>query len=83
MFLYKVGLVGVRKGTLANDGKAVGPGQVFKILFVSKMKKEGMVGNESHINLGFLREGGGAVGHLSSSKGEREKGICHCAEAQR
>lgn len=69
-----MGSGGVRKGTPDNDGEVVGPDQVFEI-FVSKMKSEGMVGSGNHINLGFLKEGDGAVGHLGNTKGERERDL--------
>ena len=59
LFPYRGGLgshaVKVRKGTPDNDGEAVGPGQIFKI-FVSKTKNEGVVGDGSHVSLGFVKD---------------------------
>lgn len=67
-------MVGVRKGTPDNDGEAVGPGQIFKI-FVSKTKSGGMVGNGSHVILGFVRERGCGRGAFGKHQwGRIEKG---------
>lgn len=65
-------VVEVKKGTPDKDEKAVGPGQIIKI-FVSKTKNEGMIGNGSHVSLGFLR-GECGCGTPVVPTGEMERG---------